>query len=186
MAEFFEALTEEHIDFIGKQHLFFVGTAAEQGRINVSPKGRDSFRVIGPKEVVWLNLTGSGNETAAHVIENNRMTVMFCSFDKQPLILRLYGTANLIYPRNTDKFDRYHAMFDKQPGTRQFFELHVESVQTSCGFAVPLYDLKAERDTLAKWAEKKGDDGIRSYWEDRNQVSIDGNPTHILEADTGQ
>ena len=159
---------------------FFVGTAGAEGKINVSPKGMDSFRVINPNELVWLNLTGSGNETAAHVIENNRMTVMFCSFEKQPLILRLYGTAKIIYPRETKKFEQYADMFNHQPGTRQFFELKIDMAQTSCGFAVPLFDLSGERDTLAKWAAKQGDEGVSLYWADRNQVSLDGKPTNIL------
>ncbi len=180
MAEFFDALTQEHIEFIGKQHMFFVGTAADEGRVNVSPKGMDSFRVLNNSQVVWLNLTGSGNETAAHILDNNRMTVMFCSFDKQPLILRLYGKSSMVYPRDERKFQEYASLFNHQPGTRQFFEMQVESVQTSCGFAVPRYELQSERDTLKKWAEGKGDDGIREYWENRNQVSIDGRPTEII------
>ncbi len=179
MAEFFDALTDEHMDFIGNQHIFFVGTAADEGRINVSPKGRDAFRVVDANNVVWLNLTGSGNETAAHVVENARMTVMFCSFDKQPLILRLYGHAKVVYPRH-EQFENYESMFGNQPGTRQFFEMSVDSVQTSCGFAVPRYELHSERDTLAKWAEGKGEDGIKDYWSDRNQTSIDGKPTEII------
>ena len=180
MAEFFDALTDDHIKFIDSQHIFFVGTAAAEGRVNVSPKGMDAFHVINPNEVVWLNLTGSGNETAAHVIENSRMTVMFCSFDKQPLILRLYGHAELIYPRDA-AFPGYHSMFGNQPGTRQFFRMAVNSVQTSCGFAVPLFELQGERDTLQKWAINKGDNGIREYWAEKNQVSIDGRPTAIID-----
>lgn len=181
MAEFFDALSDDHISFIQQQHLFFVGTAGTEGRINVSPKGMDSFRVLGSNEVVWLNLTGSGNETAAHVLDNPRMTVMFCSFDKQPLILRLYGQATLIYPRD-ESFDQFHELFDRQPGTRQFFRMTVDSVQTSCGFAVPLYELSGERETLKKWAENKGDEGIQAYWTEKNQVSIDGKSTGIEEA----
>jgi hypothetical protein len=181
MAEQFESLTSKQIDFIARQHLFFVGTAGVEGKINVSPKGMDSLRVINPNELVWLNLTGSGNETAAHVIENNRMTVMFCSFEKQPLILRLYGTAEIVYPRDAEKFEKYAAMFDNQPGTRQFFELKIDMVQTSCGFAVPFFELSGQRDTLEKWATKKGDEGVSQYWTDHNQTSLDGKPTRILE-----
>ena len=181
MAEQFFALTPEQIEFIERQHLFFVGTAGAEGKINVSPKGMDSLRVISPDEVVWLNLTGSGNETAAHVIENNRMTIMFCSFEKQPLILRLYGTADIIYPRHVRKFEEYSALFNRQPGTRQFFEFKMDMAQTSCGFAVPLFELTGERDTLAKWAVNKGTDGLEQYWADRNQTSLDGKPTNILE-----
>ena len=106
---------------------------------------------------------------------------MFCSFEKQPLILRLYGNAEIVYPRETEKFEKYSAMFNHQPGTRQFFELKIDMVQTSCGFAVPLFDLNSERDTLAKWAIKKGDEGVSQYWAERNQTSLDGKPTKILD-----
>jgi hypothetical protein len=181
MAEFFTALAKKHVKFIGQQHIFFVGTAGATDRINVSPKGMDSFRVINQNKIVWLNLTGSGNETAAHVLENERMTVMFCSFEKQPLIMRLYGKAEIIYPRNTEKFQQLADLFDHQPGTRQFFEMTVDSVQTSCGFAIPLMEMQGERDTLAKWAIKKGDKGIKKHWEQKNQTSIDGKPTDILK-----
>ncbi len=179
MAEQFDCLTREHIDFIGRQAVFFVGTAGGEGRINVSPKGLDTLRVLGPNRVVWLNLTGSGNETAAHVLENRRMTLMFCSFDKQPLILRLYGEAEMVYPDNAEAFARHGALFAHQPGARQFFELDVDLVQTSCGYGVPRLEAAAERKTLAKWAANKGGEGIRQYWLDKNQVSIDGNPTGI-------
>lgn len=178
MADFFNALSSDHIAFIRQQHLFFVGTATETGRVNVSPKGMDTLRVIDESTVLWLNLTGSGNETAAHIRESNRMTLMFCSFDRQPLILRLYGTADVIHA-GEDSWAECAGEFPAQTGTRQFFRLHVDSVQTSCGYAVPLYDLKAERPTLAKWADNKGQDGIRDYWEERNQVSIDGLPTGV-------
>ena len=179
MADQFASLTQDHIDFISRQHLFFVGTAGAEGRINVSPKGLDTLRVLDPSRVVWLNLTGSGNETAAHVLENGRMTLMFCSFDRQPLILRVYGRAAAVHPRDEAKFGHYSALFGKQPGARQFFELEVDSVQTSCGFGVPQYEMDAERPTLAKWAENKGEAGIRQYWSDKNRSSIDGKPTGI-------
>ena len=182
MAELFDALTEEHQQFIRAQHLFFVGSAGASGKVNVSPKGMDSLRVTSANEIIWLNLTGSGNETAAHVIETGRMTIMFCSFDKQPLILRVYGQANLVYPRDADKFRAYQELFNHQPGTRQFFELSIDAVQTSCGFAVPLFELQGERDTLKKWANQKGESGIQDYWQEKNQVSLDGKPTGILDA----
>ena len=128
MAEHFESLTSDHMEFIERQHIFFVGTAGATGKINVSPKGMDSLRVTDPSEVVWLNLTGSGNETAAHVEENERMTIMFCSFEKQPLILRLYGNAKMIYPRNESTWDQYSTLFNNQQGARQFFELKIDLV----------------------------------------------------------
>ncbi len=180
MAEKFAELEQSHIEFIGRQAVYFVGTAGAEGRINVSPKGLDTLRVLDSTKIVWLNLTGSGNETAAHVLENSRMTVMFCSFDRQPLILRIYGWASIIHPRDESEFGRYARMFGNQIGARQFFVLEVDMVQTSCGFGVPRYEMTAERQTLSKWATNKGDQGIRQYWSDKNQTSIDGAPTGIL------
>ncbi len=179
MAEQFEALDEKHIEFITQQSLYFVGTAGAEGKVNVSPKGMDSFRVINKQRVVWLNLTGSGNESAAHVQENGRMTVMFCSFDKQPLILRLYGQARVVHPRDKE-WDQFSPLFPQFTGARQFFELNLDLVQTSCGFAVPFYELKGERPTLVNWAEKKGREGVEQYWVDRNTLSLDQQDTGIL------
>ena len=178
MAERSEALTEKHVSFIENQQLFFVSTAAAEGFINLSPKGMDSFRVINSNKVVWLNLTGSGNETAAHLLENSRMTIMFCSFDKQPLILRLYGQASAIHPRD-ETWHELLALFPSYTGTRQFIELDVELVQTSCGYAVPQYELKAQRNTLTKWADNKGRAGIEEYWQNTNTLSLDNKNTGI-------
>jgi len=180
LAERFQRLGDEHIDFIGRQQLFFVGTAGAEGRVNVSPKGMDSFRVLDPARVAWLNLTGSGNETAAHVLENGRMTVMFCSFDKQPLILRLYGRARSVHPRDA-QWQELAGMFPPFTGARQVFLLDLDLVQTSCGYGVPRYALRGERPTLTKWADKKGRDGIEAYWRETNTTSLDGRGTGILE-----
>ncbi|PID64269.1 MAG: pyridoxamine 5'-phosphate oxidase [Gammaproteobacteria bacterium] len=136
MAKQFPALDDKHIQFIEQQKLFFVATAADQGYVNVSPKGLDSLRIINKHTVAWLNLTGSGNESAAHILQNPRMTLMFCSFDKQPLILRLYGTATAIHPKDSD-WPQYDGLFPDYRGARQIFLLSIELVQTSCGFAVP-------------------------------------------------
>ena len=179
MAERFEKLEDKHIEFIGRQHIFFVGTAGAEGFVNVSPKGMDSLRVIDSGTVAWLNLTGSGNETAAHVLENGRMTIMFCSFDKQPLIMRLYGQAQAVHPRDS----RWEELSERLPsytGARQFFVLDVEMVQTSCGYAVPFYELKGERSTLTKWADNHGPKGIQQYWNDKNTLSLDGKNTGIF------
>lgn len=184
MAEHLQQLTEKLIEFISEQHIFFVGTAAEEGFINVSPKGMDSFRIIDGNTVAWLNLTGSGNETAAHVLENGRMTIMFCSFDKQPLILRLYGRARAIHPRDAE-WQRYLPLFPDYPGTRQVFELALELVQTSCGYAVPRFKLLQDRPTLVNWAEKKGRIGIERYWEENNTRSLDGRETGIFATAPG-
>ena len=179
MAKQFDALQEAHIDFIQKQHMFFVGSAGADGQVNVSPKGLDTLRIIDPTMVIWLSLTGSGNETAAHVLENGRMTLMFCSFDRQPLVLRLYGTATVIYPRNEAWQQRY-ALFDDFIGARQLYELQITLVQTSCGFSVPFYAFKGERHTLTKLDDQRGQEGITECWVNKNQVSIDGKPTGIL------
>ena len=174
-------LDQKQIDFIAKQHIYFVGTAAQEGSVNISPKGMDSFRVINDKRVVWLNLTGSGNETAAHLLENKRMTIMFCSFDKQPLILRLYGHAKTIHPRDGE-WNELIKLFPDYLGARQVFDMQIELVQNSCGYAVPFYELKSERLALLKTDEKKGRDGIKQYWKDRNQVSLDGKETGVIKS----
>ncbi|MFT7222638.1 MAG: hypothetical protein ACI82Z_000161 [Cellvibrionaceae bacterium] len=180
MAEKFSALTDKHVAFIESQHIFFVGTAVGDGFVNVSPKGMDSFRVITDSRVVWLNLTGSGNETAAHVLENSRMTIMFCSFDKQPLILRLYGQARIVHPRDNN-WPQLAELFPQYTGARQIFDVDVELVQTSCGYAVPYYELVGERPTLDKWADKRGRKGIEEYWKEKNTKSLDGKQTGIFQ-----
>lgn len=176
MADFFESITDRLREFIEQQHVFFVGTAARDGRVNVSPKGMDTLRVLGPNRVAWLNLTGSGNETAAHLIDTNRMTLMFCSFDRKPLILRVYGTATEVQPDQAEWPD-LSAHFPDLPGARQIFDVSVESVQTSCGYAVPRMTFDEERELLSTWANKKGPDGVAAYHQEKNVVSIDGLPT---------
>ena len=176
MASKYDHLGETLINFIQEQKIFFTGTAGKEGRVNVSPKGMDTLRVTNDREVVWLNLTGSGNETAAHVLENQRMTLMFCSFKEKPMILRLYGKAKMI-PRGSGRWEEYAGLFPSFTGSRQFFVLSIELVQTSCGFAVPEYTFLGERDTLTKWADSRGEEGIRNYWEEKNKQSLDGKPT---------
>ena len=180
MAEQFTELNDKHIEFIGNQKLFFVGTAGCEGLVNVSPKGMDSFRVIDRSRIAWLNHTGSGNETAAHVLENKRMTILFNSFDKQPLILRLYGNAELVHQRD-DKWDELIKLFPEYVGVRQLFELDIVLVQTSCGYGVPYYEYKGERNTLKTWADNKGKTGIERYWEQKNTHSLDGKETRVLK-----
>lgn len=174
----FNEIPENIASFIEEQNIFFVGTAATDGRVNVSPKGMDSFRVINKNKVVWLNLTGSGNETAAHVLQNNRMTIMFCSFDKKPLILRLYGQATCFHERDK-AFQDYLPLFPETPGTRQIVEVEVDLVQTSCGYGIPFMDYVGERPTLRQWGENKSEEKIKKYWTDKNSVSIDGFATKI-------
>lgn len=180
MGKQYAALTDEHIRFIAAQKIFFVGTATETSRVNISPKGMESFAVLAPNRIAWLNVTGSGNETSAHVQSCPRMTVMFCAFDGNPVILRLFGTARVLH-RADPEWDALFAHFKPLPGTRQIFDLSIDLVQTSCGMSVPTFDYVGERELLNDWARNKGDDGIRAYWEKKNQRSIDGLPTNILE-----
>ena len=180
MGQRFPSLTDKHIEFIAEQKLFFVATAMETGRVNLSPKGSDSFRVLDPNRAVWLNLTGSGNETATHLSRNPRMTVMFCAFEGTPLILRLYGIARAIH-RNTTDWTEFVDLFPASVGARQLVELRIELVQSSCGFQVPLYEFQRDRTLLDDWAHKKGEAGIRDYWREKNVVSLDGLETGIRE-----
>ena len=179
MGKRFNEIGDQRREFIERQKMFFVGTADSDGRVNVSPKGMDSVKVMGDNRVVWLNMTGSGNETAAHLIENDRMTIMFCAFEGSPMILRLFGHAKVIHPRDDD-WDGLFSMFRAIPGARQIMDMQVDLVQESCGMAVPLFDFNEQRDLLVQWADRKGDLGLHEYWESKNQVSIDGKPTRIL------
>jgi len=180
MGKKLDHITAELGKFINQQKLFFVGTAASTGSVNVSPKGTDSFRIINKNKIVWLNLTGSGNETAAHLLKNDRMTIMFCSFEEKPMILRLYGHARIYHKRDND-FDRLLTLFPENVGARQIIEMEVQLVQTSCGFAVPLMDFIEERTTLNSWAAKQGEEKINQYWRMKNTESIDGFETKILD-----
>ncbi|MDD7915516.1 pyridoxamine 5'-phosphate oxidase family protein [Polaribacter ponticola] len=180
MAKFTTKITTRIQKFIEAQKIFFVATAPTSGRINLSPKGMDSFRVINENKVLWLNVTGSGNETAAHLAENERITIMFCSFEKIPNILRLYGKGKEIKP-NDKEWEKVISLFPKTPGTRQIFDITIESTQSSCGMSIPFYEYKGERDDLNDWATEQGEEKIEQYWEDKNQTSIDGLPTNILE-----
>ena len=178
MSELYQSLNDDLRRFIEAQPIFFVATAPEHGRINLSPKGSDTLRIVDDNQVQWLNLTGSGNETSAHIAENNRMTMMMCSFDKQPLILRLYGKATEIL-HSDSQWDEHIAKFPPFTGARQIFALQIELVQTSCGYAVPHMELLKERKTLDKWADGRGRDGIREYWQAKNSKSIDDKPINI-------
>lgn len=180
MATQFPGFQDAHQKFIKAQHMFFVGTAAQDGRVNISPKGMDSLRVMNANRIVWRNLTGSGNETAGHLQSVNRMTLMWCGFETQPMILRAYGAARCLHPRDAD-FEKLNALFPASPGARQIYDLTVDLVQTSCGYAVPLFDYKKDRDILRNWAEAKGPAAIQTYWQERNQQTIDGFPTGISD-----
>lgn len=180
MAQQFPSLSPELQDFIQNQKIFFVGTAMAEGRVNISPKGMDALRILDENRLVWLNLTGSGNETAAHILGNNRMTIMFCAFEGKPLILRLYGKAKIYHERD-NKFKQYINLFSSTLGARQIVEMEIDLVQTSCGYGVPLMDYKEDRTILQTWAEKKGKEGIQNYWKEKNTLSIDGFPTDIIK-----
>jgi hypothetical protein len=165
--------------FIEKQHIFFVATAARDSRINLSPKGLNALRVTGENQVIYLDLTGSGSEAAAHLLADGRMTIMVCSFEGPPMILRMYGRGRSLLAGSEAFAAAIGAHFGGQAplGARQIVELDVEMVQTSCGYAVPEFGYEGERDVLDTWAAKKGEAGIRAYWAEKNLISIDGLPT---------
>jgi len=183
--ELFEELNEDLIKFIKDQKVFFVATAVSEGTINLSPKGLDSLRVVENNRILWMNLTGSGNETAAHVQENPRMTIMMNAFEGKPLILRIYGKAKVIHHLD-EEWKEFVDFFPYSEGSRQIFDLSIELIQTSCGWAVPEYEFKKERDILDKSNKVAGENGIRSYWRSSNTKSLDGMKTNIIEKNLGK
>ena len=183
--ELFDQLTEDHIDFIKDQKVFFVATGVAEGTINLSPKGLDSLRVVENNRILWMNLTGSGNETAAHVQENPRMTLMMNAFEGKALILRIYGQAKVIHHLD-EEWKEFVDLFPYSEGSRQIFDLSIDLVQTSCGWAVPEYEFKKERDILDKSNKVAGEKGIRKYWKSSNTKSLDGLKTNIIEKNIGK
>ena len=179
MSEWYKSITSELKQFIAEQKVFFVATAPREGRVNLSPKGMDTFRVIGDNRALYLDLTGSGNETAAHLLENGRITIMFCSFGPTARIVRLYGHGRAIHTRD-DKWNEYLALFAPEPGVRQIMEIEVESAMTSCGYAVPRLEGLEERDTLRKYWQSRTGDALIQYQQQKNLESIDGLPTGIV------
>lgn len=180
MGTLFSELEPGQIEFIQDQKIFFVATAAEKGTVNLSPKGLDTLCVINKNKIAWLNLTGSSNETSAHIQQNPRMTLMFCAFKGPPKILRLYGRASMLH-RAEEKWENHLNLFPCSAGARQIFILTIESIQSSCGTAVPLYGYQGDRRAFLLSAQKKEDKGIASYWKKKNLTSLDGFPTSILE-----
>ena len=182
MAKLYDQITDSLQDFIAAQQIFFVATAplAATGHVNLSPKGLDSFRVLSPQRVAYLDLTGSGNETSAHLQENGRITLMFCAFAGKPLILRLYGQGRVVLPDDAE-WIVLSGLFPEIPGARQIVVAEIERVQSSCGTGVPLYEHLGDRDEMINWALKKGEAGLQDYWYQKNRVSIDGLPTPISE-----
>jgi hypothetical protein len=176
MGTVLDALDATLVDWIGRQQVFFVASApSEGGHVNLSPKGHDSFRVIDLSTVAYLDLTGSGAETIAHTRQNGRITVMFCAFEGPPQILRLFGSGQA-HPVGSPRFDELAARFSTLPGARSIISVAIDRVQTSCGYSIPFMDYRAERPTLQQWAQRKGEDGLRAYWADKNVKSIDGLP----------
>ncbi len=180
MAKFYTALNETLREFIGAQRMFFHASAPNQGRINLSPKGLDTFRILSDQRVAYLDLTGSECETAAHLAENGRFTIMFCSFQDKPLILRLYGLGSVVHTRDS-QWPGLRAQFPPWPGARQIMVMDIESIMTTCGFAVPLYEYKGQRELLPEFTCKMGEERMDEYRHERNQKSIDGLPTYLFE-----
>ena len=182
MGKFNESIADHHKDFIELQHLFFVSTSPlnAEGHINLSPKGLDSFRILSPTRVAYMDIIGSGNETSAHILENGRITFMFCAFDGPPNILRLYGKGHTVLSGDRE-WSELSSHFTLLPSTRQIIVADIFKVQTSCGFAVPYYKYTGERDHAHKWAEKKGPEGLEEYKKEKNLVSLDGLPTALSQ-----
>lgn len=175
-----DKLTHSFRAFIEKQPLFFVATAAPAGRVNLSPKGLDSLRILSDTRILWLSVSGSGNETAAHLRQSPRMTLMFCAFAGDALTLRVYGHARVIHPRDADWPDLY-ARFPDYAGARNIFDLTVELVTTSCGTGVPEMALTRPRaeTELVPWYAAMTEDELRAFWRKKNTLSLDGEPTGI-------
>jgi hypothetical protein len=175
MGKSFPAILPEHEAFIKKQRIFFVGSAPldAEGHINISPKGHDVLRIFSPTEVAYLDLTGSGNETSAHIEDNGRITIMFMALEGPPEILRLYGSGRVILP-DMPEWDELAQRFELLPGARQIIFIDVHEVKTSCGYSVPFFSYTGERDTLQKWAVQKGEQGLIDYRQQKNSTSMDG------------
>jgi hypothetical protein len=184
MAKFHEALTPELGEFIQQQQIFFVASGTDESRINLSPKGMDTLRILDANHVAYLDMTGSGNETAAHLNADGRLTMMLCSFGAAPLILRLYGHGRIVLPGDAE-WTALYARFAPEVGARQIIVLTVESLQTSCGFGVPVAEAMHPRGRLRQWCEGKGEDDLAEYRRRKNALSIDGLPTRALPEEAG-
>ncbi|MBO9600149.1 MAG: pyridoxamine 5'-phosphate oxidase family protein [Cohnella sp.] len=178
MGTSYPAILPEHDAFIKAQKMFFVGTAAPTGHVNISPRGYDSFRILSPNQVAYLDLTGSGNETSAHLSVSSRITFMFMAFEGKPLILRLYGEGRVVLPGSED-WDGLSSRFELLPGYRQIVVADIDIVKTSCGFSVPLYTYEGDRSLLLDWATNKGEEQLIDYRKKKNSVSMDGIPIRI-------
>lgn len=185
MATKYQRIEPKQREFIERQHVFFTGSAAPGARVNVSPKGLDALRVLGPSAVVYMDLTGSGNETSAHMLADGRLTIMFCAFEGPPMILRVNGRGRVLR-RGGPEYARLIAseFAGEEPvGARQMVMLDIDLVQTSCGYGVPQYEYLGERPSLTNWATDKGEDGLEAYRREKNERSIDGLLTGFVEAE---
>ena len=182
MGKFYNNILDQHREFIKKQRIFFVASAPlnAEGHVNLSPKGMDSFRIFSPNRVAFMDIIGSGNETSAHILENGRITFMFCAFDGPPLILRLYGKGYTVVPGDAE-WEALAPNFKLVMSTRQIIIADIDMVQTSCGFSVPYYNYTGERDHAEKWAAHKGAEGLEAYKAEKNLISLDGLPTALFD-----
>ena len=183
MAKQFKCIEPIHREFILQQRIFFVASAAARGRVNASPKDGAALRILSENSVAYLDQTGSGSETAAHLRVDGRLTLMFCAFSGTPMILRLYGQGKALFRGSPAYSGLLASAFanEERPGARQIVVLDIDLVQTSCGFGVPLFEYVDERPTLTRWAEAKGEAGLEEYRRLKNALSIDGVPTGICE-----
>lgn len=183
MAKAFQSIEPAHLRFIERQRIFFNASAAAEGHVNVSPRDAKSLRILDAHSAVYLDLTGSGNETAAHLRANGRITLMFCAFEGPPMILRLYGTGRVVRRGSAEYVSLLETKFGgiEPPGARQMVVVAIDRVQTSCGYNVPLFDYVGERETLVRWAHAKGPEGLERYWREKNEYSIDGFPTGLMD-----
>jgi len=188
VAKTLDVIDERLGEFIRKQRIFFTASAAAEGRVNVSPKDGASLRILSGLRVAYLDQTGSGNETAAHVRASGRLTLMFCAFEGAPMILRLYGAARVLPRKSAEYLELMVSEFGgaEPPGARQMFVLDVDRVQTSCGYGVPLFEYGGDRDTLRRWAAAKGAEGLKVYRSQKNEISIDGLPTGLVDVDDSE
>ena len=177
MGKKFDCITPDLAEWLGQQRLFFVATApvAAEGLVNCSPKGMDTFRIVGPNEVAYLDLTGSGIETAAHLRENGRIVFMFCAFSGPPKIVRLHGTGEVVIAQDP-AFETLRRLFPEYPGVRAVIRARLRRISDSCGYAVPRYEFVGQRDGLVRWADSKGPDGLAQYRSEENRRSVDGLP----------
>lgn len=181
MSNITQSLNQQDKDFIENQKMFFVSSAPKEGKINLSPKGLDdTFKIVDDNKILWLNYFGSGNETAAHLLEDNRMTIMFCAFEGEPNILRLYCTARAIQEKD-DEWEEYISNFSISRAARQVFEVTIENINNSCGMGVPLYDFQGQRDELVDFFNNTSEEKHKEYMKRKNQISFDGKPTKLFE-----